>query len=382
MSENSPLFSDYVIDGIPCNATPAELIEECMPSLQGKSYAKNGVEIVDELLDPPPTSFVYESENPVGYADAVMEAAKFERPFRMLYPETFTRERICASLITSIWREGHFRLDNLEVDLLWKWQTTKLGNMASFYNSAASASDYLYSLGVRISGYHFEETCGNCVLRVSAALPPKPSGEGRAEEELLLEMPFESTRPWMGEGLKCPSKAAPDNSSWLIYIPFDTCGYKLGGSLLAEVSGHNGGVGPVIGDPDYFIDCYEIVREFVEDGIVMAGVTVCDGGLMAALASLCADCAVSADINGIATAYNDTDATKILYSEVPGVLFQIHDADYDYVDAQLLLQDVAYYPIGHPDHSRKGISVVRESRAGVASILASLMQGQMSEGED
>ena len=61
---------------------------------------------------------------------------------------------------------------------------------------------------------------------------------------------------------------------------------------------------------------------------------------------------------------------------------QIQDSDYDYIDAQLLLQDVAYYPIGHPDHSGKGISVVRESRAGVASILASLMQGQLSEGED
>ena len=195
-------------------------------------------------------------------------------------------------------------------------------------------------------------------------------------------MPFESARPWIGEGMKCPSKAVKDNDSWLIYIPFDTCGHKLGGSLLAEVSGHNGGVGPVIGDPDYFIDCYEIVRELVEDGIVMSGVTVCDGGLMAALSSLCSDCSVVADVNGIATAYNEPDATKILYSEIPGVLMQIQDSDYDYIDAQLLLQDVAYYPIGHPDHSGKGISVVRESRAGVASILASLMQGQLSEGED
>lgn len=382
MSDKSPLFSVYVIDGVPCDATPAELLEECMPDKRKCACEKERPEIVDESLDPPPTSFVYENENPVGYVDAVTGALGVERPFRMLYPETFTRERIAEALLSAIWREGHFRLDNLEMELLWKWNVRKLGNMASFYNSVSSASDYLFSLGVRISGYGFEETGEACFLKASAALPPHKEGEPESDDELLVEMPFESARPWIGEGMKCPSKAVKDNDSWLIYIPFDTCGHKLGGSLLAEVSGHNGGVGPVIGDPDYFIDCYEIVRELVEDGIVMSGVTVCDGGLMAALSSLCSDCSVVADVNGIATAYNEPDATKILYSEIPGVLMQIQDSDYDYIDAQLLLQDVAYYPIGHPDHSGKGISVVRESRAGVASILASLMQGQLSEGED
>ena len=57
---------------------------------------------------------------------------------------------------------------------------------------------------------------------------------------------------------------------------------------------------------------------------------------------------IDLDISGIEQAYIETDAIRILFSEIPGVVIQIRDSDYDYVDAQFLLQDIAYYPIGHP----------------------------------
>ena len=172
----------------------------------------------------------------------------------------------------------------------------------------------------------------------------------------------------------------PEETSKIIYIPFDTCSYRIGGSLLAQLHGHNGGVGPHIEDPDYFIDCFEVVRELVEDGIVIAGTTVADGGLATAAVSMCGDCGMVLDIHGLMASHQESDQVKILFGETPGVLLQIRDNDMDYLDSQLLLQDVAYYPVGQPCRE-KGLHFSPTDRSGVAGILASLM-GQASEGED
>ena len=71
----------------------------------------------------------------------------------------------------------------------------------------------------------------------------------------------------------------------------------------------------------------------------------------------------------------------MLFGEVPGALIEIKDIDFDYVDAEMLLQDVAYYPIGHP--AEKGLWVVVARTSGVSGILRALLaQRDAPEGED
>ena len=96
---------------------------------------------------------------------------------------------------------------------------------------------------------------------------------------------------------------------------------------------------------------------------------------------MCGGGGIRMDLGGLMASYQDNDSTKLLFSEIPGVLIQISDNDYDYLDSQLLLQDVAYYPIGHPSAESTGISFVKDGKSGVAGILASLLE-QASEGED
>ena len=172
-----------------------------------------------------------------------------------------------------------------------------------------------------------------------------------------------------------------DPDSWIIYIPFDTCRFKTGGSLLTQAHDDNGGAAPNIMDPDYFIDCYEVVRELTEDGILMAGRTVANGGLAYAASRMCGQGGLEIDINGILSSYQEEDKIKVLFGEVPGVLIQISDENYDYVDSQFLLQDIAYYPVGRPSGTGSGLSFAKAGKTGVADILASLLI-QASEGED
>ncbi len=382
--KESALYSQYIIDGIRCDATPAELLDECIKDSEVRHPAPSCCEdIIDESTDPPVTSFVYDSSNDGKYLEDCLKEAGKDRPFRLLYPDAFTRQRIAKALIDRIWNEGHFRLCNLDLWAKWSWNTRPLGNMAAFYLSVEAAGAYIFDLGVRLNDYIFEETDEESYAHFYAWLPENGQDDSNDtyDEIQLKDSPFQSRNSWITEHRRCLSEMDPEPSDWLIYIPFDTCSYRIGGSMLAQTQGHNGGVGPHIQDPDYFIDCYEVVRELVEDGIVIAGATVSDGGLATAAASMCGRCGTVIDISGLMSSYQEGDRTKLLFGEIPGVIIQIRDNDYDYLDSQLLLQDIAYYPIGHPDPEKTKVEFKESRRSGVAGILASLL-GQASEGED
>lgn len=388
MKENeSALYSHYIIDGLRQDMTPADLLDECMEyegdEMQYSEPFGKFEDIIDELSDLPVTSFTYDSEKNLEYAWMTAQENGKERPFTMLYPDHFTRLQIAEALTSRLWSKGHFRLGDLRLWAQWDWNTRPLGNMAAFYASVSAASDYIYSLGVRMSDYLFIEGDGQSNARFFAWLPEaEPEKETDIQDSILFKSsPYESRHPWIGDERKCPSVMTDDPESWLIYIPFDTCAFKLGGSLLAQVNGHNGGPAPQILDADYFIDCYEVVRELVEDGVISAGVSIGNGGLATAALRFCEGKGANVDISGILASYQENDSTRMLFGEIPGVLIQIRNQDYDYFDSQMLLQDIAYYPLGTPSKPENGISFSEKGRNGVADILASLL-GHTSEGED
>ena len=387
MKENeSVLYSQYIIDGIRCSATPAELLEECMNYDEPQDMpAHTFDDIIDESTEPPLSDRTYDMGSYNEYISLITPLANADRPFRMLYPDHFTRLQIAKALLSRLWSEGHFRLGDLRIWAQWEWNTRPIGNMAAFYESVRSAGEYIYGLGTYIEDYIFMESDHASNVKFFAWLPETAMTEDEPDEErediLFKSSPYESTHPWITEIRKCPPTMQNDPDSWIIYIPFDTCRFKTGGSLLTQAHDDNGGAAPNIMDPDYFIDCYEVVRELTEDGILMAGRTVANGGLAYAASKMCADGGLEIDINGILSSYQEEDRIKVLFGEIPGVLIQISDENYDYVDSQFLLQDIAYYPVGRPTGTASGLSFTQTGKTGVADILASLLR-QASEGED
>lgn len=423
MKENSfsALYSGYIIDGTRMDETPAQMLGECMSPGTGSDDIIRGESrdtIIDESSDPEPGNAHHESASIMEYLDMVLEKAGKDRGFNPAFPEFCTRLKLAGAIIDSLWAEGHFRLENLRITAGWEWDPAPVGNMAAFYFSVQAASGYIFDLGTSLASYSFRDRPGPCHVSFTASsvsaqdtvqiydedscVPGPDENEGITGEtdgifteeisEGFLDGPCEglsggsygkSSRTWISHTRKCPGKALPDQNSWLIYIPFDTCSQRLGGSLLEEVTGSRLDPCPEIRDPDYFIDCFEVVRELVEDGVIISGTTVADGGLLTAAARLCSRTGACLDVSGIVASYMEKDIVKILFAEIPGILVQISDSEYDYTDSQLLLQDVAYYPIGHPGKGDGKISVVHSSRNDVAGILASLIDGiDSSEGED
>jgi phosphoribosylformylglycinamidine synthase len=258
----------------------------------------------------------------------------------------------------------------------WKWNNLQVGNVAGFYRSVEAAGEMLDALNIQIRDYGCTETDGICELNVSADLRP------RSDEEDLVEQPYTTPDPHIGAA-SIPNAFQPDEKSWIVYVPFDSSQYKLGGSLLAQTQGVNPPVAPQIDDSDYFIDCYEVVRELIEDGIVLAGASVGEGGLLKALKGMATSrTGAILDMSDVRRAYPDTDMVGLLFAEVPGVVIQIRDIDFDYIDAELLLQDVAFYPLGHPASNGGAVRVKASAKTGIQNILESLVQRQGGEGED
>ena len=84
--KESALYSHYIIDGVRCDATPAELLGECL-EFPDQEVAGGFADIIDESPDPPVTSFTYDCGLNGHYAEQASVAAVKERPFRMLYPQ-------------------------------------------------------------------------------------------------------------------------------------------------------------------------------------------------------------------------------------------------------------------------------------------------------
>lgn len=382
--KTSALHSKYIIDGVSRRLTPAEMLDDCIASKDEVTIQKNGdfEPVVDESTDPSPSMKKFQSQNVQGYLATIVSLLDEPRPFPAAYADPYTRGRIAKALLDAVWMNGHFKLGDLTIAARWKWNCKPLGNMAAFYSSAEATADYINNLGICLSGYSFTESGRLCQTAFKVGACEKT--ESQDEDEIFLpeDAPFGSEHPVLGRRRAVPDKLAADQDSWIIYVPFDSCDFRLGGSLLCDALGQNGDNFPEIGDADYFIDCYEVIREFIEDRIAVSAATVCDGGLLTALKLMCSgDVGADIDISGIMSAYGEDKKLRILFSEVPGAIIQIKDSDYDYVDAEFLLQDIAYYPIGHPVTGTGEVNV-KAGGSGIANILQSLLGSQASEGED
>ena len=364
------MYSPYIIDGVLQELTPARILSavtedssECVPDSSLSA-------VVDETVDAPVRTVDYDSLSIRDCLDAVRGC---RRPFPCSSPCSAARFMLGSALADALWRKGHFRLANLRPEAFWEWNGAPVGSMAAFYRSVESVSSYVDDLGLKLAGYHFrkldEGPSGlHFTLRLAA-----DDGAGAGDDDSFPPEPFSVSNASLREGRICPGTLVPDASSWIIYIPFDPSDFRLGGSCLASALGLSGS-DPRIEDVDYFIDCYEVVREFAEDSVLLSAVSVGKGGLAAALESMCSGgTGAAVDVSGVMRAYGEKSAVRVLFSEIPGVLIQIRDSDFDYVDAELLLQDVAYYPLGHPDLSGAGLRFDFAEKSAIQTILESLL---------
>lgn len=373
----------YVIDGVPQEDTPRHLLTgegSVTDAGEARALCEALPVLSDETVDPHLSAWEYrESAIP----DYLEKMAAYPYPFSLRYPASSVRLALADALAGTLWYEGHFTYDQLRLGLEWHWDDKALGALAAFYQGCEALGEYLESLRLDVDALTHRRA-SICELLPRFSFPVGPAAAPQA---------VPASPAGNAPARKIPVQMLPQENTWLLYLPLDPCAFSLGGSLLSKICG-NAGDGPVeASDGDYLMDVYEIVREMVEDGIVLSGVTVSRGGLMTALSGWCGPQAdesgsshsgADLDIAPLMKAYglsetDETDRARVLFGEVPAVLIQIRDEDYDYVDAQCLLQDVAYYALGHPRISPSGETASRISIShNPVPVLSSLLQALMS----
>lgn len=322
------LRSKYIIDGVAQELTPAQMLEALGADL---GPVRDGTELVDESLDPAPAVHSTDDSAIPEYLDIELKPG-----FSLTFPEFSAKSRLIASLLEYLCSGGELPLCELTADVRFIWPSNgPIGACAAFYSSVRAVCEYMDALDMKVGEVTIED--------------------GAPDVKFVI-------------GGRCglPARALPEEDSWIVYIPFESSEYRLGGSAFASVAGISGGTAPSLDDPDYFMDCYEVVREMVMDKIVLAALPVGFGGLASALKSFGP---AKVDIADLRRANQEASASSILLSEVPGMLVQIKDSDFDYLDAELLLQDVLYYPLGHPSSE---MSISFSARSGIEAILNSL----------
>ena len=364
--KSSVLHSPYIIDGVRQSVTPAQILGDVSIYPPEESPAVELSPLVDETKDVDPSPVALDARKVEKYLSAIL---KTSRRIPMEFAGSYTRGRIAGALLDCIWKLGHFRLGDLALDMLWKWNNLAVGNTAGFYHSVEAVGDMLDALDIKLSSYDCIHNDDECSLEVSASLRPT------SDDTDLVEQPNTTRDPHMGAA-SIPNVLQPDENSWIVYIPFDSSPYRLGGSLLAQAMQINSPLALALDDAPYFLDCYEVVRELVEDGIVLAGLLTGLKGMATSRTG------AILDLSDIRRASRGADIVSILFSEIPGVIIQIRDIDFDYIDAELLLQDVAFYPLGHPAANGGAVRVKASAKTGIQNILESLVQRQGGEGED
>ena len=367
------LNSNYIIDGVQMALSPSRMLRECTlnPPLEPDGDAPT---LADEHLDSAASNPSYETSLANTYAAAVEALGR--RPLPLPFAGPYTAGKVAQALIDSIWMNGHFRLGDLTLKADWKWNARCIGYAAAFYASVEEACSYIDALGVKIDRYTLSSGAPAVSFKATTVAEDEADDE---EDSFFTELPYRTANPRISRRRKAAGSIGPQESDWLIYIPFDQCDYRLGGSALADAMHTGHATAPDISDADYFIDCYEVVRELVEDGVVKAGATVGEGGLLTALRSMTSG-GNGADVSlrDIVKAHGGEHPVRVMFSEVPGAVIQIADIDYDYVDAELILQDVVYFPIGHPVAGRPTIEVTEKIE--IPQIIESLLN--TLEGED
>ena len=382
----SALDSTYVIDGIRMDLTPRQILKAASVSEDVPGHVEENAEsvenepVVDESSDPIPYHTALSINNIYKYAAEVSELSEKASDIPAASSADVSRIIAAQSIIDTLWKCGHFKVSDLVLNAEWQWDFSNVGSYAAFYASVESTCWYTDMMGIRLGGYSLAE--GGHSLNFSTSVAGGNDGEDDDDDSaVLFTEPFTTANPVMEEGRKCPDTIVGKPDNWLIYIPFDTCSFRLGGSLLEEAEAIGRGKAPEIGDTDYFMDCFEVVREFVEDGIVISGRTVGRGGLMSALGGMCSgDIGAVIELGTVMQSYGDNDLVNILFGEIPGVVIEINSSDFDYVDAELLLQDVAYYPLGHPEGETLRIN--GNPDGGISGIIQSLIDSRAPEGED
>jgi phosphoribosylformylglycinamidine synthase len=230
----------------------------------------------------------------------------------LIDPVAGSKLAIAEALTNLLWAPLTHALRGVSLSANWMWPSRNKGEDARLYHAVKAVSDFAIGLGINIP-------TGKDSLSMTQKYP---SGEvviapGTVIISAVAEV--DDIRKTVTPALQ------PLNGSKIIYINFSQDTFKLGGSSFAQVLNLLGDEVPSVQDVGYFARAFDAVQALIREERVLAGHDISEGGLITALLEMTfpvPDVGMNIDLR-----HWREDVIKILFSENPGVILQVHNEE-------------------------------------------------------
>jgi phosphoribosylformylglycinamidine synthase len=256
-----------------------------------------------------------------------------------------SRLSVAEALTNMVWAPIEKGLKGVSLSANWMWPCKNEGEDARLYKAVEAISDFAIELGINVP-----------TGKDSLSMTQKYGNND------VVYAPGTVIISTVGEVIDINKMISPvlksDADSHVVYLDLSKDDFQLGGSSFAQVVNKLGEVTPNVTDTAYFAKAFTTLQELILDGKVLAGHDISAGGLITALLEMCfAD--NKAGMNVDLSSVKEQDLIKILFSENPGVIFQVKDKDT--VSKVLDAQGLEYHFIGQPAEAGQ-MTISKDSR--------------------
>lgn len=228
----------------------------------------------------------------------------------LIDPVAGSRNSIAEALTNIVWAPIKGGLSGVSLSANWMWPAKNDGENARLYSAVQGVSDFACELGINIP-----------TGKDSLSMTQKYKDEKVYSPGTVIISSVGNVTD-IKKAVKPELKAAPN--AQIVHIDFSTDTFKLGGSAFSQILNKIGKEAPTVQDSEYFKDCFNFVQDLVEDGKIIAGHDISEGGLITALMEMCFPnngIGMNIDLSDFA----EEDILKVLFSENAGVIVQVED---------------------------------------------------------
>ena len=228
----------------------------------------------------------------------------------LIDPVAGSRNSIAEALTNLVFAPVKGGLSGVSLSANWMWPAKNEGENARLYSAVQGVSDFACELGINIP-----------TGKDSLSMTQKYKDEKVYSPGTVIISSVGNVTD-IKKAVKPALKQAPN--AQIIHIDFSTDTFKLGGSSFSQILNKVGKEAPTVQDSEYFRDCFNFVQDLVEDGKILAGHDISEGGMITALMEMCFP------NNGIGmnidlSEFAEEDIIKVLFSENAGVIVQVED---------------------------------------------------------
>ncbi len=243
---------------------------------------------------------------------------------------------IAEALTNIVWAPLSKGLQSVSLSANWMWPCKNPGEDVRLYEAVEAASVFCCDLGINIP-----------TGKDSMSMTQKYGNE----KVLAPGTVIISAGAEVSDVKKVVEPVVSNNPNYPIYhIDLSMDALKLGGSAFAQTQNKIGDKAPRVKDADYFKLVFNTLQQLIDEGYIVAGHDISEGGMITALLEMTfanVEGGLEVNLNGI----KEEDVIKILFSENPAVLVQVNDPQQ--VETVLNQAEIAFAAIGTPTDERQ-----------------------------